>query len=78
MVFEHLQNCFQFENSAIISSMVPTLFSYCIRSHSTSNCTCPWNSSFLSHDQPFRWSSSPCSAGNIVYIHKPHLMSSIS
>jgi len=47
-----------------IPLVIPTLFSYCIGSHSTPNCTCLWNGSPLSHDQAFKWSSSHYSVGN--------------
>ncbi len=60
-----------------IPSIVPTLFSYCIRSHSTANFTCPWGGPPLSHDQAFRWSPFHCNGGTITSIHKPHFMSSI-
>ncbi len=60
-----------------IPSIVPTLFSYCIGSHSTPNCACPWSSLPFSHDQTFRWSSSHCSRKNIVSTHKPCFMLSI-
>jgi len=60
-----------------IPSIVLTLFSYYTRSHSTPNCTCPKSSLPLSHDQVFRWSSSHCNGGYIVWIHKPCFMFSI-
>jgi hypothetical protein len=51
--------------------------SYCTRSHSTTNYTCPWGGPPLNHDQSFRWSSFHCNRGNIISTHKPHFMSSI-
>ncbi len=64
--------------SELIPLVVPTLFSYCTGPHSTLNCTCPWNGPLFNHDQAFRWNSSHCSGGNIVSIHKPSFMFSIS
>jgi hypothetical protein len=60
-----------------ILKIVSTLFSYHSRSHSTLNCTCPWSSPLFNRDQAFRWSSSHCNGGNIILIHKLHLMCSI-
>jgi hypothetical protein len=57
-----------------IPIVVSTLFSYCTRSHSTLNCTYPWDSPPLSHDQTFRWNLSHCHKGNIVLIHKSCFM----
>ncbi len=61
-----------------ILSIIPTLFSYCTRPHSTPNCTCPWSSLPLRHDQTFKWNSSHDSGGNIISTHTPCFMSSIS
>jgi hypothetical protein len=60
-----------------IHSVVLTLFSYCTRSHSTSNCIYPWNSMPPYHDKAYRWSSFHCSARNIIFTHKPSFMLSI-
>jgi formate/nitrite transporter FocA (FNT family) len=53
------------------------LFSNCIGSHSTLNCTCTWSGLLLSYDQAFKWNVFHCSEGNIVSTHKPHFMPSI-
>ncbi len=55
-------NCFSF---VIISHKV---------THSTSNCTYPWNSPPPYDDKACRWSSSHYNARNIVWTHKPHFM----
>jgi hypothetical protein len=60
-----------------IPLVVPTLFLYRIRSHSTLNCMCPWSGLPLSRDQAFKWKLSHCRKGNIVLIHKPHFLFSI-
>jgi hypothetical protein len=60
-----------------ILSIVSTLFSYCIKSHSTPNRTCPWNGLPRNHDQAFMWSSSHLNGGNIVSTHELHFMVSI-
>jgi hypothetical protein len=60
-----------------IPSVVLALWSYCARSHSTSNRIYPWNSPPPYHDKACRWSSSHCSARNIILIHKPCFMLSI-
>jgi hypothetical protein len=56
-----------------ISLVVSTLFSYYIRSYSTSNCTYPWNGSpfLLGGVHPI------VIGGNIVSINKTHFMLSI-
>ncbi len=51
-----------------ILSIVPTLLSYRIGSHSTPNCMHPWSGSPFNHDQT--WSLSHCSGGNIISTHK--------
>ncbi len=61
-----------------ILSIVPILFSYHIRSHSTPNCMCPWKGLPFNHGQAFKWSSFHCSGGNIVSIHKLCFMPLIS
>jgi hypothetical protein len=50
--------------------VVSTLFSYCTRSHSTLNYTCPWNGPPFIHDQTFKWSLSHCHWENFVLVHK--------
>jgi hypothetical protein len=57
-----------------IFTFVSTLFPYHARSHPTSNC----NDLLFNHDQTFRWSSTHCHGGNIVLIHKWHIMLLIS
>jgi hypothetical protein len=57
-----------------IPSIVPILFSYCTKPHSTPNCTCPWSGPPFSHDQTFKWSSSHCGEGNIISTHKLRFM----
>jgi hypothetical protein len=54
--------------------IVSTLFSYRTRSHSILNCTYPWGSLPLSHDQTFGWNLSHSRKGNIVLTHKPCFM----
>jgi hypothetical protein len=61
-----------------ILSVVPTLFSYHTRPHSTPNCMCPWCDLLLSHDQAFKWSSSHYNGGNIISTHKLCFMHLIS
>jgi hypothetical protein len=77
MIFEHLQDFSPWKFSKWIPSIVPTLFSYCTRSHSTPNCMCLWSGLPLSHEQTFGWSSSHYNGGSIILIHKPRFMSSI-
>jgi hypothetical protein len=77
IVFEHLRDFSTWKFSKWIPSIVPTLFSYYTRSHSTPNCMCLWSDSPLSHDQTFRWSSSHYNAGSIISTHKSHFMSLI-
>jgi hypothetical protein len=60
-----------------IPLVVPTLFSYCIRPHSTPNCTCLWSGLPLSDDQAFMWNLSHCNGGSIVSIHKSRIMFSV-
>ncbi len=60
-----------------IPLVVPILFSYCTRSHSTPNYTCFWSDPPFNHDQTFKWNSSHCSGGKIILTHKPHFMFSI-
>jgi hypothetical protein len=61
-----------------IPSIVPTLFSYRIRSHSTPNYMHPWNGPHFNHDQAFKWSLFQCNGESIVLTHKPHFMPLIS
>jgi hypothetical protein len=75
MVFEHFRNCFHFEDPEMNSFSY--FLSYCQGSHSTLNCTCFWHNLPFSHDQAFKQSSSYCSGGNIVSIHKLGFMPSI-
>jgi hypothetical protein len=56
-----------------IPSIVPTLFSYHIRSHSTPNCTCLWRSPPFNHDQTFGWNSSHYS-GESLYRVTSHVL----
>jgi len=58
MVFEHFWDYFHPKFNEWIPLVISGLFSYYIGSHSTLNCTSPWNGSFFNHDQVFRWNSS--------------------
>ncbi len=53
------------------------MFSYCTRSHSTLNYTCPWSDLLINHDETFKWSSPHCHARSVVSIHKLRFMFSI-
>jgi hypothetical protein len=59
-----------------IFTNVSTLFSCCIRSHFTSNYTCPWNNLLFNHDHALRWSLSHYHGGNVISIHKSGFMPS--
>ncbi len=57
-----------------IPTVVSTLFSYCTRSHSMSNRTCPWGGLLLNFNKALKWNLSHCYSRNIILTHKPRFM----